>query len=288
MIKNYLLKFGVVLLWAGFILPQTLSAQQDQAKTAVCPCVGYQSDRCECPQGKKCASCKCDPCTSDEKCVCITAVRAKSGTITGTVSLYRTKAKTKGPKSYKHVVVYLEKVGKNAFPPPDKQPKMDQKGMVFIPHVMAIQKGTTVEFLNNDNDKHNVYFLLEKTDNSKDKPQTKNLGTWKPKESRSHKFEDSGIATMLCKLHLEMAAYMVVLENPFFTVAKIDGKTQKAKYIIKNVPPGKYVLKTWHKKLKQKGGDAEVAVEKGKTTQADLVITKSKYAKKKLVRKGHS
>ena len=100
------------------------------------------------------------------------------------------------------------------------------------------------------------------------------------------------VAITLCKLHLEMAAYVVVLENPFFTVAGIgsktkkasagvQGETQKVSYTIRNVPPGKYVLQTWHKKLKLKGGGQKVTVEKGKTTSADLTITKAKYAKKK-------
>jgi plastocyanin len=133
------------------------------AEPKICPALGYQSDKCECAPGKKCQNCPCSPCSADKNCACITAVRASAGTIKGTVGVYRTKVKTTGSKSDKDVVVYLEKVGNNDFPPPPKRIRMDQKGLVFIPHVLAIQKGTSVEFLNNDNDKHNVYLFNDIT-----------------------------------------------------------------------------------------------------------------------------
>lgn len=199
---------------------------------------------------------------------------AKSGgTISGSVTVWRTKVKTEGPKSYKEVVVYLEKAGANNFPPPEKHARMDQKGLTFIPHVLAIQKGTTVDFLNNDNDKHNVYILDENSGEKSD------LGTWRSGEKRSQTFEKATSIISLCKLHLEMAAYIVVLENPYFTVCVIDGETQQASFTIGNLPPGKYVLELWHKKLKLKGGAVEVEVGSDTATNVELVITKKKYAK---------
>jgi len=198
-----------------------------------------------------------------------------TGTISGTIKVYKSKVKTEGPKSFKDVIVYLKKVGDNKFPPPAEHAKLDQKGLVFIPHVLAIQKGTTVDFHNSDNDKHNVYFLYESTGKTVD------LGTWNPGDMRSHTFDNADSIIGLCKLHLEMAAYIAVLDNPFFTVAIIDGETQQASYTIKNVPPGKYALKAWHKKLKLKGGEQEVVVKSKKTTTLDLTITRKKYAKKK-------
>ncbi len=204
------------------------------------------------------------------------AAKQNGGSITGTIKLWRARAKTKGPKSYKDVVVYLEKVGNNDIPPPTTPARIDQKGLVFIPHVLVVQKGTPIEFANNDNDKHNVYFL----DDASGKTRTKDLGTWMPGEKRSHAFKESKVVTTLCKLHLEMAAYVVVLDNPFFTkVALSEGKPQRASFTIKNVPPGKYTLSTWHKKLKLKGGSQEVTVEDGKTATVDLTLTKAKYAK---------
>jgi hypothetical protein len=75
-----------------------------------------------------------------------------------------------------------------------------------------------------------------------------------------------------------MAAHILVLESPFFTVAEIDAETQGANYEIKEVPAGNYVLKAWHKKLKMKSGAARVTVAAGKTVTVDFAITRAKYA----------
>lgn len=195
------------------------------------------------------------------------------GTVAGNIQVWKTKVKTDGPKSDKDVVVFLEPVVGKQYSSVKKSAVMDQRGLTFIPHVVSIQKGTTVEFKNSDNDKHNVYFLYDKTG------ETLDIGTKPPGESVFHTFQDMGVVITLCKLHLEMAAYVIVLDNPFFTQAVIDGDTQQGSYRIQNIPPGEYILKTWHKKLKMKGKCARVVVENGKTTTFDIIITKRKYAK---------
>jgi len=195
------------------------------------------------------------------------------GSVSGSISVYRTRLITDGPKSDKDVVVYLQPASGGTFGPVKAQVTMDQKGLVFIPHVLPIQLGTIVTFLNNDNELHNVYFLFDKTG------ETLDIGTWGPGQSVNHTFNDTGTAITLCKLHLEMAAYIVVLDTPFYTLAEMDGSTQKGKYLIEDVPAGRYVLNSWHKKLKLKGGPVEVLVEGGKTAVSDIIITKAKYAK---------
>lgn len=194
------------------------------------------------------------------------------GSISGTISIFKTKVKTGGPKGSGDVIVFLESVGENEFPAPEEHARLDQKGLIFIPHVLAILKGTTVDFLNNDNDKHNVNMLASAGD-------AVNLGTWQPGEERSHTFDVAEKITLLCKLHLEMAAYIVVLDNPYFTTAKIDGETQQASFTIENIPPGTYTVNTWHKKLKLKGGGQTVIIGPGEEVKLDLSITKAKYAK---------
>lgn len=203
------------------------------------------------------------------------AAAAGSGTVSGTVKVWKTRVKTNGPKSYKDVVVYLKKAGGN-FPAPAKHVVMDQRGMTFIPHVIAVRKGTTVDYLNNDNELHNVYCPDEDVCGK-----NMDLGTWPQGEIRSFTFNTPGAGTMLCKKHLEMAAYVVVLDNPYFTVTEIDKATQSAQFSISDVPAGEYTLMTWHKKLKLKGGGQKVSVEEGKATTVNIEITKSKYAKKK-------
>ena len=195
------------------------------------------------------------------------------GTVSGVIRVQKTRVKTKGSKSFKDVVIYLEPRTPDVYPPPAEHAVMDQRGLVFIPHVMAVQKGTTVDFLNSDNDRHNVFFLYDATGDTLD------IGTWGPGQTVSHTFKKSGLVITLCQLHLEMAAHILVLDNPFFTVAAIDEKTQSARYEISGVKAGHYLLKAWHKKLKMKGGATELSVTAGETTTLDIAITRAKYAK---------
>jgi len=196
-----------------------------------------------------------------------------TGSVSGVIRVEKARVKTTGAKNFRDVIVYLKPVAPGEYPPPTEHAVMDQKGLVFIPHVMAVQKGTTVDFLNSDHDRHNVYFLYDDTG------ETLDIGTWGPGQTVSHAFEKTGLVISLCQLHLEMAAYILVLDHPFFTVSEIDADTMSAAYEIKGVPPGQYVLEAWHKKLKLKGGEIEVAVAAGKTTGLDIAITRAKYAK---------
>lgn len=195
------------------------------------------------------------------------------GSVSGKVKVWKTKVNTIGPKSYKELVVFLENTSGKTFPKVKKLAKMDQKSLIFIPHILPVQQGTTVRFLNNDTVEHNIFFLFEKTG------ETLDIGTWGKGISVDHTFQKSGVVITLCKLHLEMAAYIIVLDNPYFTGTVISEDSQEAAYEIPNVPPGNYNLKAWHKKLKMKGMQSQITVESGKTTQSDITITKKKYAK---------
>ena len=149
------------------------------------------------------------------------------GSISGQVA-------TKAPKLRAGVVVFLDKVS-GSFRPPARPVTMDQQGMKFVPHVLAVQKGQTVMFANHDAVRHNIF----SPDNEK-----YNLGTWGQGENKPHTFGAVGIYHQLCNVHPEMGGVIVVLENPYFAVTGDDGAFQ-----IPNVPPGKYTLKTWSEKL---------------------------------------
>jgi len=191
-----------------------------------------------------------------------------SGTVAGTVAVEQAHLRTDGPKHDRDVILYLEPAAGGTAPASDAHAAMDQRGLVFIPHVLTVQRGTTVTFLNNDNDQHNVYFLFDKTG------ETLDIGTWGPGVSVDHRFEDSGEVIVLCKLHLEMAAYILVVDGPLFVQTELDPSGSRATFSIPNVPQGEYTLRAWHKKLKQKGGAARVAVTGGGRTEVDVVIAK--------------
>lgn len=197
---------------------------------------------------------------------------SSTGTVAGTVTVDRVALRTDGPKHDRDVVLYLEPVGgpptAEAPAPVTGRAAMDQRGLVFIPHVLAVQRGTTVTFLNNDNDQHNVYFLFDETG------ETLDIGTWGPNVSVDHRFTEPGEVIVLCKLHLEMAAYIVVVDGPHFVQADLGASGRSASFTIPDVPAGEYRLHAWHKKLKQRGGAAKVTVTGGGRSEVAVVLAK--------------
>ncbi len=200
-----------------------------------------------------------------------------AGSVSGTIQVSGTKVKTTGAKSGKDVVVYLEKVGGGDYPPPpEEHAVIDQKNLVFVPHVMAVQKGATVDFVNSDTTEHNVFCVDECCkivgDLNARKPKFLDLGNFPGGAKASHTFTIPGEGVMLCKLHPEMSAYIIVVESPYFTMAEIDGDSQSAKYVIPKVPPGEYTLKAWHKKLTVP--EQTITVPENGTVTTDLTLQK--------------
>jgi plastocyanin len=119
--------------------------------------------------------------------------------------------------------------------PPHKPSKkiIDQRSLRFIPTVVAIMAGDTVDFPNNDKSWHNVY--------SKGGANDFDLGVYPPGKTRSKKFDKPGVFRILCNAHPDMEAYVVVKEHPFFSVSDSRGN-----YRIEHVPLGKVLVRTWH------------------------------------------
>lgn len=153
---------------------------------------------------------------------------ANAGVIKGAVTV-------KKAKDAQDVVVYIDAVPGKTFPAPKAHVKINQKNMVFIPHVLPVQVGTTVEFLNNDQVLHNVFTPSKAADRF-------NLGTWGKGEGRSYTFEKEGSAVLLCNVHPEMEGYVVVVPTPYYAVTDADGR-----FAIEGVPAGTYTLKVWTK-----------------------------------------
>jgi plastocyanin len=149
--------------------------------------------------------------------------------ITGKVSV-------QGIKSSENIAVYVDVIADKKFDPPKDHVVVDQKKMAFIPHVVAVQQGTTVDFLNSDAVGHNVYWPSI----SANKKLSHNLGTWPKDQKKPFQFNDLGTASLLCNVHPEMSGYVVVVPTPYFAVTDKDGSFE-----IKNIPAGKYTLKTW-------------------------------------------
>lgn len=176
----------------------------------------------------------------------VLSTNATGGTIKGKVTV-------RGARDARDVVVYIEKAS-GEFAPPKEHPELDQKNMTFIPHVLPVLVGTTVDFLNSDDVLHNVFTPDECAGKF-------NLGSWPKGETRSYTFKEVDCrAVLLCNVHPEMEGWVVVLQNPYFFKTDKDGV-----FTIENVPAGKYTLKVWNQKLK--GEPQEVTVpEKGEVT----------------------
>lgn len=195
--------------------------------------------------------------------------------VTGTVRVEQATFRADGPKHDRDVVITLDRVGGAKEPPAEGKAHMDQRGLAFIPHVLAIQKGWTVTFLNNDKELHNVYFLDEQTGKTLD------IGTYGPGIPVNHQFAQAGQVIVLCKLHLEMAAYILVSESPWFTSTQLDAATRSASFTIKDVPPGEYSVTVWHKKLKPLAPPARITVPPSGSVDLPIVLTTASRAKRR-------
>ena len=172
------------------------------------------------------------------------------------------KVSVQGIKSAENIAVYVDVIPDKKFDAPSEHVVIDQRKMSFIPHVVAVQQGTTVEFLNSDAVGHNVYWPSI----SGNKKFSHNLGTWPKGDKKPFQFNDLGTASLLCNVHPEMSGYVVVVPTPYFAVTDKDGNFE-----IKNVPAGKYTLKTWSEDGKPTTQAVEVSAA---STTVELTVKK--------------
>jgi len=163
-----------------------------------------------------------------------------------------------GVRNSADAVVYVAAIAGKTFPAPAAHAKVDQKNMQFVPHVLAILEGTTVDFHNSDALLHNVFSPDACADRF-------NLGTWPQGQVKSFTFKKECFASLLCKVHPEMEGFVAVLPTPWFAVTPADGS-----YEIRDVPNGAYTLKVWHPTLKA----AQKSVTVSGPTEANFEIAK--------------
>jgi plastocyanin len=172
------------------------------------------------------------------------------------------KVSVQGLKSAENIAVYVDAIADKKFDAPKDPVVVDQRKMAFVPHVIAVQQGTTVEFLNSDPVGHNVYWPSI----SGNKKLAHNLGTWPKGEKKPFQFNDVGVASLLCNVHPEMSGYVVVTPTPYFSITDKDGNFE-----IKNIPAGKYTLKTWSEDGKPTTQAVDVS---GATASVELTVKK--------------
>ncbi len=152
-------------------------------------------------------------------------------------------------------VIYLDPAPRAAFDARDEpRARVDQRNETFVPHVLAIVAGTTVDFPNSDHTYHNV-FSLSKT-------KSFDLGRYAVGRSKSVRFDRPGIVRVFCDIHSHMSAFILVFSHRYFSVADQEGR-----YRLENVPPGTYTVVAWHESaplesrvvvIPGSGGDVEL------------------------------
>ncbi len=155
-------------------------------------------------------------------------------------------------------VVYLESAPRGAFEASDGgRVVMDQRNETFVPHVLAIMTGTTVDFPNSDRFYHNVFSL------SKTRPF--DLGRYAAGNSRQVRFDRPGIVRVFCDIHSHMNAFILVFGHPFFAMTDAEGR-----YRIDNVPPGAYGVIAWNEGTSSEA--ISVTMPDGGTAEMDFAI----------------
>ncbi len=175
------------------------------------------------------------------------AVAGLESTVSGRVSLSNGK-----PAS--EAIVTLTGAGKSH---PLPKAMVDQRDRTFIPHVSVVTVGTRVDFPNNDTVFHNVFteFHSSKFD----------LGMYAKGTSQHQTFNRPGLAVIMCSVHPDMGAYIMVVDTPYFAVTDRSGR-----YVIKNVPAGKYKVDVWH----ESGAKATQSYDVSGETRLDIPIRK--------------
>jgi plastocyanin len=158
----------------------------------------------------------------------------------------------------RRAVVYLETAPRPAFDDPEPQrARMDQRNETFIPGVLAIPVGSTVDFPNNDSTYHNVFSLS--------KPRRFDLGRYAQGKSKFVRFDRAGIVRVFCDIHSHMSAFIIVFNHRYFATTDAEGR-----YRIDGIPPGTYSVAAWHDGEKR---DARtITVPENGTVELDFVL----------------
>ena len=156
-------------------------------------------------------------------------------------------------------VVYLESAPRRAFEVDEGgHAVMDQRNETFVPHLLAVMTGTTVDFPNSDKFYHNVFSLS--------KPARFDLGRYSAGHSRSIRFDRPGIVRVFCDIHSHMSAFILVFSHQYFSVTSAEGR-----YQIGRVPPGRYTLMAWNEGEVRESRQVEIPAD-GSAVEEDFTL----------------
>ncbi|HZR26713.1 MAG TPA: hypothetical protein VFA59_24175 [Vicinamibacterales bacterium] len=156
----------------------------------------------------------------------------------------------------KNVVVYIKDAPVHGALP-TKTAEMRQTHEMFVPHTLAITRGSRVEFPNDDPFYHNVFSLSSAANF--------NLGRYANGKSNHWDFTKSGIVKVYCNIHSHMSATILVFDHPNFAIPEMDGS-----FDLPNLAPGDYTVVGWHERVGERS--TRVHVDAGKATDVLLSL----------------
>jgi plastocyanin len=157
-----------------------------------------------------------------------------------------------------NVIVFLKNMPAQRDMPPVRA-TIRQTNETFSPRVVAIPRGSTVEFPNFDPFFHNVFSLSRGS--------TFDLGRYPRGDSRARTFTSAGLVKVFCHLHSHMGASIMVFDHPFFSVPREDGS-----FVLEGVPPGTYSVSAWHERIGESTHEVRVAAGQRSTIEFILPV----------------
>jgi hypothetical protein len=169
------------------------------------------------------------------------------------------KAPPKPESELSNVIVFIQDAPK-ASPLPLRGARILQEGETFQPRVVAITRGSTVDFPNGDPFFHDVFSLSRSG--------TFDLGSYPRGQTKSHQFRKAGLVKVYCHIHSHMSASIMVFDHTFFTIPKADGS-----FTIDEVPAGAYKVSAWHERIGETNQAVKVDAGRASEMQFELPIT---------------
>jgi plastocyanin len=155
-----------------------------------------------------------------------------------------------------NVIVFLKDPPRSAALPATRA-RMLQTDETFTPRVVAITRGSSVEFPNSDPFFHNVFSLSRGA--------SFDLGRYPRGQSRARVFSLPGLVKVYCHLHSHMSASIMVFDHPYFTIPSVEGG-----FVIDGVPAGDHRISAWHERIGESPKD--IRVEPGGTVRVEFSL----------------
>jgi plastocyanin len=183
---------------------------------------------------------------------------AAAGTVRGRVTVVD--KDSRAAKDAADAVVWID--GPKVRPARPSPATVVMKSKAFVPRVVVVPVGGTVEFPNQDPVFHNVFSVSG--ENRFD------LDLYKKPKSGVARFERPGLVRVYCNIHPQMSAFVLVRDNPFWARPEADGT-----FVIEGVPAGEWVLTAWHERSGESSRPVSVPAEG--VCEASLTLDASRF-----------